>query len=124
LGLSLSQMHQLITSTIRSEGIIQPMIHLVIGCHAGQVFEDSWASESEPSFAHWIEMLKAKADWTLELRRLTTGYTVSIDGELSVRRAFSSIDPQRNPDMIRTFHYVCDNRRVLCYPPGTSKLIT
>ncbi|TPP66406.1 hypothetical protein FGIG_06113 [Fasciola gigantica] len=83
LGVSLSRIHQLVYSNIQSGTNKFPNIHLILGCHVGKLLDDSWASESDPSFAHWIDLLRSRANRVIDLRPLTTGYTTAVDGEVS-----------------------------------------
>ncbi|KAF5400014.1 hypothetical protein PHET_06461 [Paragonimus heterotremus] len=119
LGVSPRQLERLLTGLRRVAGGI---VRIFVGCHVGRAFEDTIASELDPAFLHHLSLCRSRASLVLDVRPLATGYTASLDGEISVQETTNGIIPRSKT--IRTFHYKCDGRRVLCYTPGTSKLIT
>ncbi|KAF6777783.1 hypothetical protein AHF37_03147 [Paragonimus kellicotti] len=119
LGVSPRQLERLVTGLRHIAGGI---VRIFVGCHVGRAFEDTIASELDPAFLHHLSLCRSRASLVLDVRPLATGYTASLDGEISVQETTNGIIPRSKT--IRTFHYKCDGRRVLCYTPGTSKLIT
>ncbi|KAF8568402.1 hypothetical protein P879_06743 [Paragonimus westermani] len=119
LGFSARQLERLLTGLRRAVG---GNLRIFVGCHIGRAFEDAIASELDPAFLHYLSLCRSRASLVLDVRPLATGYTTSLDGEISVQEITNGIIPQSKTT--RTFHYKRDGRRVLCYTPGTSKLIT
>ncbi|KAF7259655.1 hypothetical protein EG68_02993 [Paragonimus skrjabini miyazakii] len=119
LGVSPRQLERLLT---RLRHVASGIVRIFVGCHVGRAFEDTIASELDPAFLHHLSLCRSRAALILDVRPLATGYTTSLDGEISVQETTNGIITRSKT--IRTFHYKCDGRRVLCYTPGTSKLIT
>nr|CAH8863018.1 unnamed protein product [Trichobilharzia regenti] len=97
-----------------------------IGIHLGDNFEDSIISEYEPAFVHFIDMWRRRASNVIEVKPLTTGYTSLIDGQLICWKQSSNMDNicASTVNTSNTYHFRVEGKRINCYTPGMSKLIT
>ncbi|CAH8860901.1 unnamed protein product [Trichobilharzia szidati] len=94
-----------------------------IGIHVGDNFEDSIISEYEPAFVHFIDMWRRRASNVIEVKPLTTGYTSLIDGQLICWKQTSNVD-NICASTSNTYHFRVEGKRINCYTPGMSKLLT
>ncbi|KAA0192661.1 hypothetical protein FBUS_06397 [Fasciolopsis buskii] len=83
LGIPLGDIHRLLFSVIPLGDDKQLNVQIILGCHVGELFDGALTSASDPSFAHWIDLLHSRADWVIESRPLATGYITALDGEVS-----------------------------------------
>ncbi|CAL8108022.1 unnamed protein product [Calicophoron daubneyi] len=129
MGLTPRELERLLTRLIRpappksATGRI-PRRLVLVGCHVGNNYTDPFASDLEPAWVHCLEFLKARSSLILEVRSLATGYTASVDGELSITEPQPISARKDTASVTRLFHYRCEAKRVMCYPPGTSNLVT
>lgn len=125
LGLTTRQLERLLTKWHQASS---GHTRLIVGSHVGQMLDDLAASEMDPTFVHFIHLCRARASLLLELRPLTTGYSQMLDGKLSVTRRSSAnralLHGRKSLESTMTYHYHYDGSRIMCYPPGTSKLVT
>ncbi|CAH8599809.1 unnamed protein product [Heterobilharzia americana] len=127
LGVSLRELEYLLSNWFYSPDSNTNISNLLvsIGVHVGENFQDSITSEFEPGFIHFIDLWRSRASIILESKPLTTGYTSLIDGQLICWKR-STLDRLNCKNNITSsvYHFHVEGKRINCYTPGTSKLLT
>ncbi|CAH8860869.1 unnamed protein product [Trichobilharzia szidati] len=110
-------------SFVKTSSSSSSTLFMHIGIHVGDNFEDSIISEYEPAFVHFIDMWRRRASNVIEVKPLTTGYTSLIDGQLICWKQTSNVD-NICASTSNTYHFRVEGKRINCYTPGMSKLLT
>ncbi|VDD80458.1 unnamed protein product [Mesocestoides corti] len=87
---------------------------LVIGYHVDGECDDDYL----------LRLLRRRAFCCVDVSPLETGYTPSIDGQITISRfTCQLLDDGAEDTRPQKFHFRAEGKTIRCYPPGTSNLV-